>query len=123
MITYRNMWVQVLLAIVTLGLFSIYWFHVTNREMNGHLGRNESIGVLTILYIIPIANLFAYWKQGVFLSDTTNDRYPAPLLFVLWIIFSPASWFITQYELNKIATSAASGGTDVSSPGAPPYVD
>ena len=89
--------------------------------MNDHLGRNESIGVLTILYIIPIANLYAFWKQGVFLSDTTSDRYPAPLLFVLWIFFRPAIWLITQYELNKIAETNGSGGVDVSSAGAPPY--
>ncbi len=106
MITKRNMWMQVLLTIATLGIYTIYWFHVTNREMSERLGRNDPIALWTVLYIIPFVNWFAFWKQSQLFQDVTDDRYTWPILFVLWIVFTPASWFLTQYELNRIADGA-----------------
>ena len=43
-IKHRNMWMQVLLAIITLGIYTIYWFHVTLGELykaNGHEDRRR----------------------------------------------------------------------------------
>ena len=105
MIKKRNMWLQVLYTILTFGIiYPIYWFHVTNREMSDYKNRNDPTALWTILFIIPFVNWIAYWKQSHLFDDVTNGRYQWPIVFVVWIFFSPGSWFITQYELNRIAS-------------------
>ncbi len=44
MIKQRNMWMQVVLMIVTLGIYSIYWFYVTSRESDIAHSLNELLG-------------------------------------------------------------------------------
>ncbi|MCY4367664.1 MAG: DUF4234 domain-containing protein [Chloroflexi bacterium] len=103
-IKYRNMWVQVLLAIITLGIYTIYWFHVTLGELyraNGAEDRRRWLW--TILYIIPIAQFFAYWHQGYEYDKFVNGKFPGIVIFVLWIVFGPAVWFLLQRDLNAAA--------------------
>ncbi len=100
----RNMWVQVLLAIVTLGIYTIYWFHVTLGEMYRANGAEDKRRWLwTILYIIPIAQLFAYWHQGYQYDRFISGKYPGIAIFILWILFPPAVWFLAQRDLNAAA--------------------
>lgn len=103
-IKYRNMWVQVLLFIITLSLYNIYWFFVTLEELYKANGNEDGGGCLwTILYIIPIANLFAYWHQGNQYERFINRKYPGIAIFILWIVFAPAVWFLVQRDLNAAA--------------------
>ena len=104
MIKERNMWMQVLLYIFTLG---IYWYYSTLKEMFGHNREDGSPLLWTVLGFVPIANLFAMWKHSRHVELITTRRYDAWLVFVLWIVFSPAMWFITQTELNKLARRGA----------------
>ena len=103
-IKYRNMWVQVLLAIITLGIYTIYWFHVTLGELyraNGTEDRRRWLW--TILYIIPIAQFFAYWHQGYEYDKFVNGKFPGIAIFILWIVFGPVVWFLVQRDLNAAA--------------------
>ena len=103
-IKYRNMWVQVLLAIITLGIYTIYWFHVTLGELyraNGTEDRRRWLW--TVLYIIPIAQFFSYWHQGYEYDKFVHGKYPGIVIFVLWIVFGPAVWFLLQRDLNAAA--------------------
>ena len=100
----RNMWVQVLLTIITLGIYTIYWFYVTLEELHRANGNEDGGGCLwTILYVIPIANLFAYWHQGQEYDKFINGKYPGIAIFILWIVFAPVVWFLVQRELNAAA--------------------
>ena len=47
MIKRRNMGMQVILMIITLGIYGIYWFYVTSKEMVEYkrLGHVPSSGV------------------------------------------------------------------------------
>ena len=102
----RNMWMQVLLTVITLGIYTIYWFHVTLGELYKANGNEEGSGCLwTILYVIPIADLFAFWHQGHEYEKFINGKYPGIAIFILWIVFAPAVWFLVQRDLN-----AAAGG-------------
>ena len=97
----RNMWVQVLLFIITFTLYGIYWFHVTLEEMYRANGNGEGSGCLwTILYIIPFVNLFAYWHQSYQYDQFISGKYPGIAIFILWIVFAPAVWFLVQRDLN-----------------------
>ena len=100
----RNMWVQVLLYIITLTIYGIYWFHVTLGELYRANGTEDKRRWLwTILYIIPIAQLFAYWHHSFQYDKFINGKYPGIAIFILWIIFPPAVWFLVQRDLNAAA--------------------
>ncbi len=107
MIKRRNMWLQVLLFIVTLGLFSIYWFYVTSKEMVEYKKQNESPALWTVLFVLPLVNVYAIYKHGRAVEAVTDGNLNKWLMFILWVVFSPAVWFITQTELNKRATEPA----------------
>ena len=100
----RNMWMQVLLFIITLTIYGIYWFHVTLGELyRANDTEDKRRWLWTILYIIPIAQLFAYWHQGQEYDKFINGKYPGIAIFILWIIFPPAVWFLMQRDLNAAA--------------------
>ena len=107
MIKKRNMAMQVLLMIVTLGIYGIYWFYVTSAEMVEHKGLGGSPALWTLLSIIPFLNLYAYYKQGEAVEALTDGSINKWVMLILWVIFSPASWLITQLELNKRAPEPA----------------
>ena len=100
----RNMIVQVLLMIVTLGFYGIYWFYVTCQELDA-LADNMSVspGLLTFLLFIPIANLYAWYKYAELYETVSRDNMNRWILFLLVLVFMPAVWFIVQTELNKRA--------------------
>ena len=104
MIKQRNMVMQVLLMIITLGIYGIYWFYVTSKEMIEYRNLNGSAGLWTVLYILPFVNLYAVYKQGEAVEALTEAKINRWIIFILWLVFSPASWFITQTELNSRAT-------------------
>ena len=112
-IKYRNMIVQVLLLIVTLGLYGIYWFHVTLKELHIANGKDEGAGMWTLLSVIPIANFFAYWPHSFEYAQLNNERYPGIAIFILWLVFAPVVWFLVQSDLNRVALDrpASSAGS------------
>ena len=103
MITRRNMALQVLWMILTLGLYSLYWFYMTSREMLDYKGLQGSPLLWLILLFIPFANLYSYWQHGRCVEALTDGKYNVLLMFLAWIVFSPIVWFITQMELNNRA--------------------
>ena len=107
MIKHRNMWLQVLLFIITLRIYGIYWYCSTFKEMVEHQDQEENAVLWTLLALTPIANLFSFWKYGGLVEGVTNNKYPQWLLFVLLIFIGLAAWLITQLELNKLATQEA----------------
>ncbi len=107
MIQQRNMGMQVLLMIITLGIYGIYWFYVTSREIVEYKGLDGSPGLWTLLFLIPFVDLYAYYKQGEAVEALTDGGTNRWIIFILWLVFSPAAWFITQSELNKRATGPA----------------
>ena len=107
MIKRRNMMMQVLLMIITLGIYSIYWFYVTSKEMIAYRNLNGSAGLWTVLYLFPFIDLYAMYKQGEAVEALTEGKINRWIIFILWLVFSPAAWFITQTELNSRASEQA----------------
>jgi hypothetical protein len=103
MIKKRNILAVYLFAIITLGIYLIYWLVQTKKEMNS-LG--ASIPTAWLL-IIPIANLYWMWKYcegfAVYVKKDNNTILWFLLYFFVGIIM-PA---IIQSELNKLATTPA----------------
>jgi len=96
----RNIVLVYILAIITLGIYGIYWLYSTKKEMNEELGANIPT---TILIIIPIANLYWMYRYAeAFATKVKKDDNTVlwALLFILISIITPA---IVQTELNKLA--------------------
>ena len=102
-IKYRNMVMQVILVIVTFGIYALYWYYVTLGELHRANSRTEGSGMWTFLSLIPIAQYFAYWHHSNEYTEFVDEKYPALGIFILWIAFSPAVWFLVQSDLNRAA--------------------
>ena len=102
-IKYRNMVLQVILAIVTFGIYTVYWYYVTLDELHQANGKTEGAGLWTLLSVIPIAQYFAQWHHSIEYAESVADKYPGIGIFILWIVFRPVVWFLVQSDLNRVA--------------------
>jgi len=104
MIKKRNLGAQIGLMIITFGIYSIYWFFKISEEMK-YVGKDveASPALWTVLLFVPIANFWSYYKFSELYEKVSSDSFNKWLLFVLWIVFAPAVWFIVQTEMNKKA--------------------
>ena len=103
MIKRRNMLMQVLLFIITIGIYGVYWFYFTSSEMVDHKRMTGNPVVWAILFVFPITDFYAMWQHSKAVQTVTDGKYSNILIFILWILFSPAMWAITQSELNRLA--------------------
>lgn len=111
-VKHRNMWAQVFLMIVTVGFYAIYWFYQTAMELAALAEDHEAAPTLwTILLFVPFGAIYSYYKYCQLYEKVSSEQMNRWLLFLLWIIFSPAVWFIVQMELNKRATIGQPDGT------------
>ena len=92
---------QVLFAILTLGLYGVYWWYNTHQQFDQGTSGDFSPTMQTVLYIIPLANLYAIWK----FSNTADDLLDqsGAVLFVLFLVFPPAFWYLVQSQVNDLA--------------------
>jgi hypothetical protein len=101
------MGVQVLLMIVTIGIYSIYWFHQTATELKWLANDPDAKpGLWTVLLFIPIANFYALYKYSELFQEVGAEHLNRWLIFLLFIVFPPAVWFVVQSDLNKRADAA-----------------
>ena len=107
MIKHRNMVMQVVLFVITFGLYGIYWFYVSSKEMIEYKNLSGSPGLWTILSLLPLVHLYAYWKHSEAVDALTDGQYNKFLMFVLWLFIRPVVWLLTQIELNKRASATA----------------
>ena len=107
MIQHRSMGMQVLLCIITLGIYSIYWFYITCDEMVRYKGLSGSPGLWTLFLFIPFLGFYSYYKQSEATEALTDGRMNRWIIFILWFVFGPAVWFIVQSELNRRAAEQA----------------
>jgi hypothetical protein len=107
-VKYREMLVQVLLMIVTIGLYSIYWFYQTAQELKTITGDAEAAPALwTVLLFVPFGAIYSWYKYAELYERAADAKVDRWVLFLLWIVFSPAVWFIVQTDLNRRATASS----------------
>jgi hypothetical protein len=88
---------QILLAIVTLGLYTIYWAYSTAAQLDE--GTNRSL--TPILAIIPVVNIISIWQISDAAEAVTDQS--KIVLFLLFLVFAPLSWYWVQAGLNDAA--------------------
>ena len=101
----RNLFVQFVLFVITLGIYGIYWFYSALDEMikarDGNMSGNENACLWAALSIFPIIGYWAYWKHAAAVDGATNTELNKVAMFVLAIVFYPAYWLIIQSALNS----------------------
>jgi hypothetical protein len=104
-VKYRNMWGQVGLMIITIGFYAIYWYYQTATELK-YLNKdpNANPALWTVLLFVPFAGIYSHYKYAGLYELESTDHLNRWILFLLWIVFAPAVWFIVQTELNQRAT-------------------
>ena len=100
MIKRRNLGSQVLFFVATLGLYAIYWYHVSSKEMVTYSNLDGNPDIWTMLFPLPIINLYALWRHSGAVTVLTNGRYSRGAIFIAWVTFPPIVWYVTQTELN-----------------------
>lgn len=102
MVKERNPIVVILLIVITCGIYGLYWFYATAKEMND-LGKLEkSAGNILVMFFVfsPIA----IWWYAKGISELSGGEKGAGMMFALAIFFAPAFYYMAQAELNKHAT-------------------
>ncbi|MES2964050.1 MAG: DUF4234 domain-containing protein [Bdellovibrionota bacterium] len=106
----RNMFVQALLMVVTVGLYSVYWFYQTASEMKAVANdTNAQVGLWTVFMFFPPLNLYSVYKFGELFEKTGDEKLNRWIVFLLWLVFAPVVWILVQIDLNKKATALLTG--------------
>ena len=88
------------LTIITFGIYSLVWLVTTKNQMNANGAQIPTAWLL----IIPLANIYWYWKFCEGVELVTNEGMGAATAFLLMWLLGIIGSAIVQNELNKIAT-------------------
>ena len=103
-IKYRTMFLQVLLVIATLGIYTIYWFYQTAVELKEVTGDKDASPTLwTILLFIPFGSFYSHYKYSELFERASADKLNKWILFVLWYFCPIVVWIVVQLDLNRKA--------------------
>lgn len=106
LIKHRSMLTQVFLMVITVGIYGVYWFYQTTVEMK-NLSKDSDVspGLWTVLLFVPLGFVYSHYKYSELFEDIGDEHLNMWILFILWIVFCPAVWFIVQLDLNKKAAA------------------
>jgi uncharacterized membrane protein len=94
----------VVVSLVTCGLYALYWFYHTTREL-GEANKSETNPLVwTIGLFIPFVNLYFLWKYSGESEKIMKGKHSQLLIFIAWLVFFPIAQYLVQQELNKVAT-------------------
>ncbi|WP_338739541.1 DUF4234 domain-containing protein [Haloplanus salilacus] len=94
---------QVLYSVLTLSLYWLYWFHTVNKQLDAGTDADIDPTIRTVGLFVPVYNFVVMWR-------TSNDCEAVAdedgiLLFLLWLVFVPAFWYLVQTGINDVAES------------------
>ncbi|WP_232686371.1 DUF4234 domain-containing protein [Halobacterium zhouii] len=89
---------QVVLTVLTLGLYPLYWTYKTAKKLD----RGTDQNLTPILAIIPLANIIAFWQISE-AAEPATDKDAMPV-FLLFLFFGIISWYWVQSGINSVAT-------------------
>ena len=96
---HRDPIMVILLSIITLGIYSLFWYVATKNEMNA---KGAQIPTAWLI-IIPFVNIWWYWKFCEGVELVTNKGMGVAVAFLLLWLLGTIGEAIIQNELNKVA--------------------
>ena len=100
-LTHRSPAAVLLLPFVTFGVYALYWLVRTKTEMNAQGAKIPTAWLL----IIPIADLYWFWRFSVGVELVTKEKMSAIASFLLCFFLGLIGYAVVQNELNKAAGS------------------
>ncbi len=94
----RNPILVVVFAIITLGIYGIYWMVSTKNEMN-RMGTHIPTGWLLI---IPFVSIYWMWKYSEGVGQVSRNQLSGPVAFLLLFLLGAIGMPIIQSTFNKI---------------------
>ncbi len=98
----------ILLPFVTFGIYSIYWLVSTKIEMT-KLGAKIPTAWLII---VPLANIWWYWKYSEGVDSITNSKISNVMAFILLLLLGFIGQAIIQDSFNNVSTSTVANGSE-----------
>ncbi len=123
----RNPWAVAGLSIITLGIYTIFWWYYVNREMRDYgeakgtdLGQNPTNSALAVfpgslIIIPPLISFYNGFKRVQKAAELAGREVPNGWIgLILYLIFYPAFAAYLQVSLNEVWESEGDplgGGT------------
>ncbi len=95
----KSLGIQVVLTVVTFGLYPAYWFYSTAKQFDQATDQS----LTPILAFIPLVNFLLWWQISE-AAETVTDQ-SKELLFILFFIFGIPSWYWIQSGINDAASN------------------
>jgi hypothetical protein len=120
------------LTLITLGIYGIFWYYYTQKELaelgrahnTEELGTSPGTSVLAVtlgafIIVPPFVSIYNACKRLDAARRLTGQQgMEAGLLFLLWIFISPIGLYMYQSDLNKVLQTQA--GVAPAAPQVPP---
>jgi len=94
--------VQILLAVVTLGLYGIYWVYKSHEEVKQHSGEGVGgvVGVVIFL-VVGLVTLFLLPLEIKKMYERDGQQSPVGAATAFWILLFGIPWYVKcQSALN-----------------------
>jgi len=98
---HRSPAAPLLLPFVTFGIYALYWLVRTKTEMNAQGAKIPTAWLL----IIPIADLYWFWRFSAGVELVTKERMSVIASFLLCLFLGLIGYAVVQNELNKATGS------------------
>jgi hypothetical protein len=95
---------EIVLSIVTLGIYTIYWWYKTNKQLANGTDADISAAWRTVGLFIPLYGFVVVWRT-CHDAEAVVDQ-DGVILFLLFMVFAPAGWFLVQSGINDVAGGA-----------------
>ena len=103
-IKHRSLFSIVLLDIITLGLYSIYWFFITKTEMNTINAQSAKVPFF-LWFFVPIINIWWFYRFCKAMNVITRGSLGVWVAFFAPIILYFAAMFILNMYSQYLVTS------------------
>jgi F0F1-type ATP synthase membrane subunit a len=99
----RGLWFVILAGFITLGIYWVYWFYSTAKEII-ELNKSKSNPLFwTIGVFIPFVNIYVLYRYCVEAEKMMKAKTGWIVLLLASIVFFPIMQYVVQKELNKYA--------------------
>jgi len=101
MVKERNPILVILFTMITCGIYALYWYFATSKELNEKGALETSAGMMLLYMFIPILNFIAMWKYAKAIEALSKGEKGAGMLFVIALVFAPAFFYMAQSEAEQ----------------------
>ena len=96
---HRNAFLVFFLPLITFGIYGIYWYVVTKREMNAN---GASIPTAWLI-IIPIVNIYWLFRYSQGVEVVTRNEMSTAVAFILLFLLGSIGMAVIQAKFNSVS--------------------